>query len=66
MACKDTPRGTVAIHVVYKYYTNMPVNGKGVYLEPFVMSTTQKVVLEVFSFSGVTTDVLGRSSTCAE
>ena len=66
MACKHTPRGTVAIHVVYKYYTNMPVNGKWVYLEPFVMSTTQKVVLAVFSFSGVTTDVLGRPFTCAE
>ena len=54
------------MHAVYKYYTNMPVNGKWVYLEPFVMSTTQKVVLAVFSFSGVTTDVLGRPFTCAE
>ena len=45
------------MHAVYKYYTNMPVNGKWVYLEPFVMSTTQKVVLAVFCFSGVSRGV---------
>ena len=45
------------MHAVYKYYRNMPVNGKWVYLEPFVMSTTQKVVLAVFCFSGVSRGV---------
>ena len=59
------------MHVVYKYYTNMSVNRllvwKLVYLEPVLMSSTQKVVLAQFSLShiqsGVTTDVLGRPST---
>ena len=42
------------MHVVYKYYTNMPVNGllvwKSVNLEPVLMAYTQKVVLAVFSY----------------
>ena len=63
------------MHVVYKYYTNMSVNRrlvwKSVYLEPYNFDGIhiESSPGTVFSFSysvGVTTDVLGRPSTCAE
>ena len=56
VACKHTPRRTVALHVVYKYYTNMSV-----------LETHRTVVLAQIStfyiFSQVFYNVLGRPST---
>ena len=50
------------MHVVYKYYTNMLStdfwSGKSVYLEPHLMSSTQKVVLAQFSLSHIQSGVL--------
>ena len=46
--CKCILRGTVAMHVVYKYYTNMPcqhlfgLENRSTYLEPGWMAYTHR------------------------
>ena len=47
MACKHTPRGTVAMHVAYKYYTNMPIN----------RLLVLKISLHGTSFDGIHTEI---------
>ena len=46
--CKYAPTGRVAIHAVYKYYTNMPcqhifgLENQSTYLEPCLMAHTHR------------------------
>ena len=70
--CKYAPTETVTMHVVYKYYINMAVNrllvlhkNHGTSVDGIHMEICPGLVSLSHIQSGVTTDVLGRPSTCA-